>query len=71
MATISTPLGRWPVSEDGECGLEGAIQTGERYSFKVERNGGDPITFTGAVRRARNSATDYVLETGSTEPSRP
>lgn len=68
---ISTPLGQWPVNADGERALEGAVQTGDRYRFKVDGPGPEPVTFTGRVRRSHTSPTDYVLETGPGQSGSP
>lgn len=62
---ITTPFGRTPVSEDGERMLEQAIQTGERYSFKLENGRGEPVTLSGYVRRSARSSIDYILDTGA------
>ncbi len=62
MKSISTPLGRFPVSEDGERAIEHAIQTGERYCIKLENGAGEPVFLTGRVRRDSRSQADYVLD---------
>lgn len=65
-AKIITALGNFPVDAEGELALERAIQTGERYSFKIEDGRGKPTYFSGKVRRAAGSARDYLLDTGET-----
>lgn len=60
---LSTPFGRFPVSEEGERVIECAIQNGARYTFKLDSTAGAPVTLTGRVRRDRTSAQDYVLDT--------
>lgn len=61
MPRIITPFGNFEIGEDGQRQLERAIQTGERYAFKIDGSG-TPAFLKGRVRRHQTSPHDYVLD---------